>query len=659
SDDCVVAVTIEMGHRANFRTEPSPEGFSHDWTVFVRGFEGSRLEYFVEKVIFKLHKTFRSPTRVITDPPFRVTESGYAGFTMPIEIYFKNKQTPRKIVFSYDLFLNIIDCPPINHVRYEKLKFKNPTPDFKAMLIKAGGKKNKSKRQLKSASPATSLSSLSPMSSDNDDTRPPPPPVKQEKESSSGKKESSLSSKPKHDSSSSHKDRSKHRSSSSHSSHRERPDKETSHKSHKHKDKTKERDRSSSHKDKDAVKKDKDVGSQKIVKENLESRKEREGSHSSGKSSTSSSQVDNKVAAQVSHKEREKNVPSKDKDTTRSSKEKRQSSSKEKEKLPKEKHSSYKDVSQASHSEPKKVKEDMGKENDVHQKSSKRHVESTNKVEKEKLKRSSAGSTNEKSKEAKSSSGKENHVSRDSTEKESSKEGEESNLAASHKSKHKRNRHSKKKGQSHSPEIKHEKSTEKLSESPQLHENLSHSERLAVTAISHSPFRNKSGEEESTTQQEDLKSVLNKQSEQPTQVQDTTLKMVARSMSAEEIPKQKVESEPTKHDAKKYSKAKKKAKSKNVEQKTECLDAANTDNVQHCYGLDMLAANGISIGELIVVTEQIAKAHTHSDRELLEKVTRIIGETDDFDISDVFLSFDICSVDKTVVRQIQALFREC
>ena len=78
----------------------------------------------------------------ICEPPYKVNESGYAGFILPIEIHFKNKQSPRKIYFSYDLFLNVKDQPPINNFRYEKLKFSNPTPEFKAKLIKAGGVSN-------------------------------------------------------------------------------------------------------------------------------------------------------------------------------------------------------------------------------------------------------------------------------------------------------------------------------------------------------------------------------------------------------------------------------------------------------------------------------------------------------------------------------------
>lgn len=618
-------------------------------------------------------------------------------------------------------------------------------------------KKKKSSPQFKSASPAPSLSSLSPMSSDNEDSYsapPPPPPVKKEKELSV-KRESSSSSQPKQDSSLSHKDKSKHRSGSSTSSHKERSDKDPSHKSHKHKDKTKDSDRSSSHRDKEAVKKDRDSSSQKVVKETFESRREREGSHSSGKSLASSSQLDNKAAVQAPHKEKEKSLQSKDKDTLGSSKEKLHGSSKDREKLSKDKHSSHKDVSHTSHSEPKKVKEDISKEkiakeSDRHHKSHKRHMESAEDAEKRKLKRSSSvASTDDKSIKMKSSSGKEKHVSRDNKEKESSKEVKESKSSSSDKSKHEKSRHSEKQRHSHTSETKQKESSAKLSETPQKHEkvnkpeSLTHSERLAMTAdfqpqLLLSPLKSKSDEEETPapsphpvekpelkcstshsspdsqssavsgedksdhemmnpqadedkhivsgltdsdsdseeeapyvkSQQKDLKSILNKQSQQTTQVTKTSLQKIVRGVSTEEKQK-KIESEPTKDTTQKYSKTEKKAnitepaKSKGVEQNIEYSDAgleqANTANnidSQNCNGLDILAPNGMSIGELIAINEQIEKAQIDSNQELLERVVHIIGETDDFDITDVSLSFDICSVDKAIVLQIQTLLRE-
>lgn len=75
----------------------------------------------------------------VTEPPYFVSESGYAGFNLPIDIYFKNKEDPRMIRFDYDLFLRMDDSPPVNHTRCEKLTFQNPTEEFKRKLLKAGG----------------------------------------------------------------------------------------------------------------------------------------------------------------------------------------------------------------------------------------------------------------------------------------------------------------------------------------------------------------------------------------------------------------------------------------------------------------------------------------------------------------------------------------
>jgi len=79
---------------------------------------------------------------VVKEPPYSVAESGYGSFNLPIEIYFKTKEEPRKIKFDYDLFLHLNGSPPVNHLRCEKLTFQNPTEDFRRKLIKAGGVSN-------------------------------------------------------------------------------------------------------------------------------------------------------------------------------------------------------------------------------------------------------------------------------------------------------------------------------------------------------------------------------------------------------------------------------------------------------------------------------------------------------------------------------------
>ncbi|GFO44726.1 protein af-9 [Plakobranchus ocellatus] len=324
SSDCYVTVTIELGHTANFLKEPSLEGFTHDWTVFVRGKDGSKIEHFVEKVVFRLHKTFKSPNRSVLKPPYKVSEAGYAGFLLPIEIHFKNKQSPRKICFSYDLFLNVKDNPPINNSRFEKLKFSNPTPEFKAKLIKAGGvehgpypelqplpyakgsplktekkksnkkskdskqekKKKKKHKPEKEASPAPSLSSLSPTSSSDDDddhdgggggeikhsSQPASAAPKKEKESV--QKDSLFSAQSKTDtpSLSSHSKKPKYRDDSQNTSSKDRPEKEAVPKKHKSKERDKEKDKHvSSHKsNKDRKIKESSSHALKVSKEGSE-----------------------------------------------------------------------------------------------------------------------------------------------------------------------------------------------------------------------------------------------------------------------------------------------------------------------------------------------------------------------------------------------------
>lgn len=66
-----------------------------------------------------------------------MSEQGYAGFELPIDIYFKNKATPKKIRFMYNLFLHMEE--PVNHVRCEKLTFQYPTEEFKRKVLKGGG----------------------------------------------------------------------------------------------------------------------------------------------------------------------------------------------------------------------------------------------------------------------------------------------------------------------------------------------------------------------------------------------------------------------------------------------------------------------------------------------------------------------------------------
>ncbi|CAN8011526.1 unnamed protein product [Ixodes pacificus] len=149
-----IEVKLELGHRAVLRARPTAEGFTHDWTVFVRGPDNCSIQHFVDKVVFFLHESFPKPKRVLKEPPYQVSESGYAGFNMPVEVYFRTREDPKKVEFVYDLYLSL-DGTPISNIRCEKLTFHNPPDDFCRKLLKAGG--TEANRSGSSASPAPPL----------------------------------------------------------------------------------------------------------------------------------------------------------------------------------------------------------------------------------------------------------------------------------------------------------------------------------------------------------------------------------------------------------------------------------------------------------------------------------------------------------------------
>lgn len=132
-----VRLAFEIGHEATKKSKPSKEGFTHDWELFLRGEtrEGVNgdIAHFVEKVVFMLHDSFPKPKRVIKEPPYVVKESGYAGFMVKIEIYLKNRDDPKKVVYEYDL-----DLQP-KKVNLKELFIASPSDEFRRKCLKGGG----------------------------------------------------------------------------------------------------------------------------------------------------------------------------------------------------------------------------------------------------------------------------------------------------------------------------------------------------------------------------------------------------------------------------------------------------------------------------------------------------------------------------------------
>ena len=58
-----VQIQLVMGHKATVRTKKTPEGFTHNWEVFIHGSQQTDIQHFVDKVVFYLHEDFQNPKR--------------------------------------------------------------------------------------------------------------------------------------------------------------------------------------------------------------------------------------------------------------------------------------------------------------------------------------------------------------------------------------------------------------------------------------------------------------------------------------------------------------------------------------------------------------------------------------------------------------------
>jgi len=83
-----------------FGKKREEDGHTHQWTVYVRPYENEDMSVYVKKVNFKLHDSYTNQNRVLTKPPYEVTETGWGEFEIVIKIYF---QDPNERPVSFPL----------------------------------------------------------------------------------------------------------------------------------------------------------------------------------------------------------------------------------------------------------------------------------------------------------------------------------------------------------------------------------------------------------------------------------------------------------------------------------------------------------------------------------------------------------------------------
>ncbi|KAI8500149.1 PREDICTED: YEATS domain-containing protein 4-like [Branchiostoma belcheri] len=131
---------IVYGNTARyFGKKREEDGHTHAWSVYVKPFKNEDMSVFVKKIEFKLHETYANPVRVVTKPPYEITETGWGEFEVIIKIYF-NDPNERPVTLYHFLKLFQTDTnimlgkKTLVSEHHEELIFQDPTQMMQTML---------------------------------------------------------------------------------------------------------------------------------------------------------------------------------------------------------------------------------------------------------------------------------------------------------------------------------------------------------------------------------------------------------------------------------------------------------------------------------------------------------------------------------------------
>ncbi|XP_024118082.1 YEATS domain-containing protein 4, partial [Oryzias melastigma] len=93
---------------------------------------------YVKKIQFKLHESYGNPLRVVTKPPYEITETGWGEFEIIIKIFFIDpNERPVTLYHLLKLFQSDSSAMPKKTVVsefYDEMIFQDPTAMMQQLL---------------------------------------------------------------------------------------------------------------------------------------------------------------------------------------------------------------------------------------------------------------------------------------------------------------------------------------------------------------------------------------------------------------------------------------------------------------------------------------------------------------------------------------------
>eukprot|EP00898_Chlorokybus_atmophyticus_P006141 jgi/Chlat1/6528/Chrsp45S06000 len=140
--DIAPSIPFAYGTVAFWLGKKADEYHSHRWTCYVRSTDNTDdLAYIIKRVVFNLHPSFAKPTRVVEQPPFQVTETGWGEFEIAITVFFQGDAAEKPVELFHHLKLYPEEeAGPPNTKRpvvvesYDEFVFPEPTEAFYARI---------------------------------------------------------------------------------------------------------------------------------------------------------------------------------------------------------------------------------------------------------------------------------------------------------------------------------------------------------------------------------------------------------------------------------------------------------------------------------------------------------------------------------------------
>ncbi|GAB6019315.1 YEATS domain-containing protein 4 [Chamberlinius hualienensis] len=136
---CIIKPIVFGNIARYFGKKREEDGHTHQWTVYVKPFKNEDMSTYVKRINFKLHESYVNPNRVVTKPPYEITETGWGEFEVVIKIYFHDpNERPVTLYHILKLFQSetnvMLGKKNLVSESYDEIIWHDPSPVMQQFL---------------------------------------------------------------------------------------------------------------------------------------------------------------------------------------------------------------------------------------------------------------------------------------------------------------------------------------------------------------------------------------------------------------------------------------------------------------------------------------------------------------------------------------------